>query len=225
VRAAIFDMDGLLIDSEPLWGRAELAVFGSLGVPLTEDRVVETRGRRVDEVVCYWHARYPWSTISVSDTEKALAAYAEELIRAEGIALPGALSALAQARRVCDKVALASSSPRSLIDFVLDRLEIRNCFDVVHSAESEVRGKPDPAVYLTTARLLGIKPASCIALEDSYPGIVAAKSAGMKCIAVSAAPVSERQTLLKIADLFLDSLEDFHAAMLDRLVPAAEVRT
>jgi sugar-phosphatase len=82
------------------------------------------------------------------------------------------------------RLALASSSPRRLIDVVVTRFGLRSRFAVIHSAEDEPAGKPDPGIFLTTARLLGVEPARCVVFEDAAAGVAAAKAAGMRCVAV-----------------------------------------
>lgn len=216
IRAAIFDMDGLLIDSEPLWQRAEMELFSALGVPISPERCVETRGFRVGEVVAHWYRQYPWAGASPKDTSEELIERVAELIRREGIPLPGAIDAVRFTRDRCDLVGLASSSPPALIEATLGRMGIRSLFDKVHSAEQEVYGKPHPAVYLAVATALEVPPIECIALEDSLNGVLAAKAARMRCIAVP--EENARQDLrFLIADARIDSLSSLDDVLWDRL--------
>jgi sugar-phosphatase len=185
LRAVIFDMDGLLIDSEPLWVRAEIEVFGSAGVPLTEDDCARTKGLRVDDVVAYWHTRRGFGGASKAEVEERLVARVIELIRAEGQALPGIDSALTAARLASGgRIALASSSPMPIIEAALQRLGLAAAFDAVSSAQVEPFGKPHPAIFLRTAERLGASPLECVVIEDSMTGVIAAKAARMGCIAV-----------------------------------------
>jgi sugar-phosphatase len=213
--AAIFDMDGLLIDSEPLWQDAEMEVFGEVGVPLTRAQCSETKGRRVDDTVAYWYARKPWSGPSQSEVEARLVRRVTALIRARGVAKPGADHALRFFRERECALALATSSGRPVIDAVLARLGLGEAFRVVHSAVEEPKGKPDPAVYLTTAQRLGIAPSRCVALEDSAHGVAAAKAAGMACIAVPDA--ASLDSGVSGADVVLASLLDLDAAIWRKL--------
>lgn len=211
--SVIFDMDGLLIDSEPLWVRAEIEVFGSVGVSLSEEDCAKTKGLRIDDVVAHWHGIHRWSSASPRDVEQRLVARVAELVRSEGRALPGVASAIAAARAITSDIALASSSPRILIDAVLDRLELRSAFSVVHSAENEPYGKPHPGIFLTTAKSLGVAPTECIVLEDSLTGVLAAKAARMTCIAVPERH-PDHDPRFVIADRIVGSLEAVTAELL-----------
>jgi sugar-phosphatase len=216
LRALIFDMDGLLIDSEPLWHEAEIYAFGLAGLRLTTEQCLETTGLRVDEVVEYRYAREPWAAPSQEAVTAAITERVVELIHAKGVLKPGVDQALDVARASGLRVSLASSSPYVIINAVVDTFGLRPAFEVIHSAEEEKRGKPEPDVYLTTARKLGVEPAACLALEDSPNGVVAAKAAGMKCIAVPE-PVLRNDPRLARADLIIESLTEVDADLLSRL--------
>ena len=215
IQAAIFDMDGLLIDSEPIWVEAEMRVFGALGVQLTPAMCAETKGMRQNEVVLHWLKRRPWKGPSPDRVEKDVVAEVARLFREKGKALPGAVQAVEAAKTRCRAVGLASSSPMFLIEEALASLGIRDRFDVIHSAEREAFGKPHPAVYLSTAAKLGSDPSECLAFEDSVSGVLAAKSARLFCVAVPIA--SERaDKRFGIADGILESLEQADGAFWDR---------
>lgn len=214
--ALLFDMDGLLIDSEPLWHEAEVYGFGLAGLCLTPEQCLETTGLRVDEVVRVRWAERPWAAPSQDSVAAAIVERVVELVRAEGVLKPGVAEALDFARASGLRIALASSSPYVIIDAVLDAFGLRSAFEVIHSAEEEARGKPEPDVYLTAARKLGVEPAACLALEDSPNGVVAAKAAGMKCIAIPE-PVLRNDPRLARADAILASLTEVDAELLGRL--------
>jgi sugar-phosphatase len=205
--AVIFDMDGVLIDSEPLWHKAEVGVFRALGVPLDETMCLETTGLRPDEVVNFWYGKYPWQKHDRASIEHDLIATVETLIRTQGVAKRGVPAALAFLRRRGYPLAVASSSPYRLITTVCEKLNLGSTFSVVHSAEDETLGKPHPAVYLTTAAKLGVPATRCVAIEDSPNGIIAALAARMKCIAIPDARQANH-CRFAIADLVLDSLEE-----------------
>lgn len=212
IRAAIFDMDGLLIDSEPLWQQAEAESFGAVGLSLSQQDLCRTVGMRIDEVVAHWLELRPWDTerhpprrLCNRIIERLI-----ELVEQRGEPMPGVASALALCQDLRLRLALASSSPMRIIEAVLDRLRMRERFEIVHSAELEARGTPDPAVFLTTASRLRVPPEECVALEDSIGGLRAARAAGMRCIMVPD-PRLRDDAALAAADLVIDSLAELDA--------------
>jgi HAD superfamily hydrolase (TIGR01509 family) len=216
VRAVIFDMDGLLVDSEPLWVRAEIEIFGEVGVVLGEEDCALTKGLRTDDVVAYWHTRRPWVKRSPAEVEARLIARVAALVLAEGRALPGVAHAIAVAREGGRRLALASSSPRVIIEATLERLGLADTFDVVRSAETEPLGKPHPGIFLTTAAHLDVPAVECLVLEDSLTGVIAAKAARMACIAV---PFDHpaHDARFAIADAVIGSLVDVTSELLTTL--------
>lgn len=214
MRTIIFDMDGLLIDSEPLWREAEVAVFESVGIRLTEELCHATIGLRADEVVRHWYRRFPWSGTSCAHVTEQLLDAAQRLIIERGSLMDGARDIIAELHAQDAKLAIASSSPMRLIQAVVEKFAIGSYFSVLHSAEHELVGKPDPAVYLTTMSLLGADPHQCVAFEDSLSGVRAAKAAGATVIAVPA-----RQDALdpgfSVADVILASLKDFSFSLIE----------
>jgi sugar-phosphatase len=223
--AVIFDMDGLLVDSEPHWRAAEIQVFEKhLGVHVTEAQCAETMGIRIDHVVRLWLDRHPKPGVNADDLVRIIVDAMCQRMRAEGLALPGVHGLVTLLKRRGLPLAVASSSPRRLIDTVLERLQIRPAFSVVHSAEEEARGKPDPAVFLTTARLLQVAPHTCLVFEDSVAGVQAARSAGMCVVAVPAADQRHRPEFVDAARV-LDSLECFTEETLSALQDEFRVQT
>ena len=183
-RAAIFDMDGLLIDSEPFWRDAEREVFGRVGIEITDEMAADTAPLTTRAVAEHWYRVRPWSGHSIEDMEAAVIARVAEFIRANGAALPGVRDALDLCTRQGWRVALASNSPLSLCDLVLSRLGIADRFHAVLSADHVERGKPDPAIYLLAASRLGVDARDCVVFEDSPTGVRAARAAGMSVVAV-----------------------------------------
>lgn len=208
LQAAIFDMDGLLIDSEPLWRLAEQKVFRAVDLELTEAMCMETTGLRTDAVVDYWYQRHPWSDPSPEALEAMLIERVRQLMLERGESLPGVDHALGACRAAGLRLGLASSSAPVLIDAALERIGLSTTFEVQCSALHEEHGKPDPAVYLTAARRLGVEPTACLALEDSVPGVAAARTAGMVTVAVPAAEQRDDPGF-EVADRVLGSLLDF----------------
>jgi sugar-phosphatase len=187
-------MDGLLLDSEILWHKAEVEIFGSLGVPLNDAMGRSTKGMYVNEVVRYWFSQYPWAGPSEDDVVDMLLARVGELVESEGRLLPGA-------ERSLDLT--GERGPLALERFVS-----------IHSAEFEPYGKPHPGVFLSAALSLSVAPTACLVLEDSPAGVLAAKSATMTVIAVPTSEDAGRGEFA-LADLVLSSLEKLEPSWLD----------
>ncbi len=182
--AVIFDMDGVLIDSEPVWKIAMGEVFHSVGCPLTVKDFQQTVGLRIDEVINYWYKHSPWEEVSPEEVEQRIVDKMVELISANGKPLIGVLETLMYLKHKKIKIGLATSSYTVLIDCVLETLSIKEYFDFTHSAEHESYGKPHPAVYLTTAEKLGVNPLKCLVIEDSINGVISGKAARMKVVCI-----------------------------------------
>lgn len=208
MEAVIFDMDGVLIDSEPLWRRAEVQVFGKFGIQITEEMCFQTTGMRVDEVVRFWSERLgnpetdPWELIEREMVDEVI-----RLVHLHAEPMHGVLDLLSELQRRNVPLALCSSSPTRLIEGVLDALKIERFFSVVQSAEKEEFGKPHPAVYLKAATKLGISPDRCVAIEDSVNGCISAKAAKMKVVSVPE-PHARSDKRYGIADWMVETLSD-----------------
>lgn len=222
IRAAIFDVDGLLIDTEPVWRRTEIEIFGRLGLHLTEEQCLQTMGVRVAQVVELWYGRHPWSGPSCAEVTQEIIDSVISRVRNEGEAKVGVYDALDTVRRAGLPIGIASSSSEALIRAVIERLGIGRYVDVICSADAEMEGKPHPAVYLTAARCLAVAGQDCVAFEDSPNGVRSAKAAGMYCIVVPD-PYLVDDPGMKAADLTLGSLADFTPALLGRLCSRSAV--
>lgn len=205
IKAVIFDMDGLLIDSEPLWREAEIEVFKLVNVILNDELCQRTTGLRIDQVVDYWYQRFPWQNMTREEVAARVVNRVIELIRLTGKPLPGVKEAISFFAQKEVKLALASSSAYSLIEVTLGKLSIRDRFQEIYSATEEEYGKPHPSVYITTAKKLQVLPEECLVIEDSLNGVLAAKAARMKCIAIPEDFTNYNQKLI-IADVILESL-------------------
>jgi sugar-phosphatase len=213
MQAVIFDMDGVLVDSEPLWRLGERQTFAEIGLELTDADCETTMGMRTDEVIEHWFSRDPWEGPTVEEVENRLEARMQELIAEKAIAMPGVERSIAMIRANGLALGLATSSAPTLIDEVLSKLGLVDVFDVTHSAVTETLGKPHPAVFLSAARLLGVVPSQCIAIEDSVAGVQSAKTAGMRVIAVPPPHLFDESGYDQ-ADIKLRSLEDLTEEML-----------
>lgn len=183
-KAVIFDMDGVLIDSEPLWKIAMEDVFSSLGSRLTKEDFQRTVGLRIDQVVSYWNAEESWG---IQDPQKVVDQIIDRMIALvfkSPEPLPGVMETLKYLNDLPLKIGLATSSPIRLMEAVLNQLKVNSYFDVVHSAETESYGKPHPAVYLHAAENMDVSPQDCLVIEDSLNGIISGKAAMMKVVCI-----------------------------------------
>ncbi|MCS2162875.1 hexitol phosphatase HxpB [Scandinavium sp. H11S7] len=207
ILAAIFDMDGLLIDSEPLWDRAELDVIAGLGVDISRrNELPDTLGLRIDMVVELWFAQQPWNGPSREEVTARIISRAISLVEEERPLLAGAREAIALCKSQGLKIGLASASPLHMLEKVLAMFDLREQFDALASAEKLQYSKPHPQVYLDCAAKLGVDPLTCVALEDSVNGMIASKAARMRSIVV---PEHENQADPRyvLANVKLSSLE------------------
>jgi HAD superfamily hydrolase (TIGR01509 family) len=216
IQAIIFDMDGLLVDSEPWWRVAENKVFGRLSVAPTEEEFEAMMGNRIQEVIAKWHAKYPWDNFDLKTTQDEIISEVATLVTRHSDLLPGVTDTLGFFRRKQIPMVVASSSPLLLIENLISHYDIANYFGSLHSAEFEAQGKPAPDVFLAAARYLNIDAKKCLVFEDSYNGVLAAKAAGMKCVAVPAAE-HFNQERFDIADIKLSSLTHWNEEVWHRI--------
>ena len=205
--AVIFDMDGVLIDSEPLWKIAMEEVFSNHGSKLTKQDFQRTVGLRIDEVIAYWHKHEGWRNVSPEAVEREIVMKMVELIRENAQPLQGVVETLEYLKKSNKKIGLATSSYEILIQTVLRELNIISYFDFTHSAEHEAYGKPHPAVYLSVANSLGIHPVRCLVIEDSLNGIISAKAARMKVVCIPE-KTHFPEPKLSLADYMYDSMSE-----------------
>lgn len=184
VEAVIFDMDGVIIDSEPLQMQALIeAVKASSGVELTPHALGWTTGRGNAEVWQRLRELYP-----IAWEQERVRAYQLEalfkLMDTSPLAVPieGILPLVRALKAKGIPMAVASSSSLSIIDKVLDKLALREYFTLIATGDEVPASKPAPDIFLLAARRLGCKPEACWVIEDSYNGVTAAKAAGMHCI-------------------------------------------
>ena len=211
--AVLFDMDGLLVDSEPLWFVIEREVAGRLGAPWGEADQEALIGGSLQRTVSYLLAKAEEPvTAGREDVGDWLVAGMARLVLARGLPLqPGAARLLADLEAAGVPCALVTASSRVIMDAVLKVTGLS--FGVTVCGEDVLRGKPDPEPYLRAAALLGVPPTGCVVLEDSPTGIAAARAAGCPVIAVPSVPVPPGPDLTTVK-----SLDDVGFDLLKRAV-------
>mgnify|MGYP002634503283 FL=1 len=207
-KAVIFDMDGVLIDSEPVWKIAMQAVFDEVGCGLTKKDFQKTVGLRLDEVILFWYNHTGWEGLTPQEVEEKIVQRMVELISKDGKPLIGVIETLQFLKAKGLKIGLATSSYSVLIETVLTKLNIKSYFDFTHSAELESHGKPHPAVYLTVAEKLGVVPTECLVIEDSLNGIISGKAARMSVVCIPEKTHNPEPRLI-LADYQFETMLDF----------------
>lgn len=179
----VFDLDGVIVDSEPTHERATDEYLAGLGTAVDQrlrddmmgrrvreltDAIAALLGRRPDEVLAEREAIF-WRLLEEGEGLEPMPALQRAIARLTGAGLP---------------LAVATSATRAYVEYTLERLGVRAVFKAVVSGEDVVNGKPDPEIYLRAAALLGADPTDCAAVEDTFHGVVAARAAGMRVVAV-----------------------------------------
>jgi HAD superfamily hydrolase (TIGR01509 family) len=206
IRAVIFDMDGVLVDSEPIWDRSRVEFTAARGKTWNEEM----------HRACMGQSTLGWAQVMKDrisldiSLEDVIAEMGERMLtsyRARLPVLPGAVEAV-QRMVAAFPVALASGSMSILIDHVMAATGLGRVIPVVIYGDTIPRGKPFPDIYLEAARRLGVPPSECAGLEDSRNGVLSLKAAGMKVLAVPTADYPLPPDVLALADVRLGSLNE-----------------
>jgi mannitol-1-/sugar-/sorbitol-6-/2-deoxyglucose-6-phosphatase len=213
INTVLFDMDGLLLDTEPLWGESMLRVAEKHKIPITRKKFKETTGLRIYEVTDHWAIHYPWEGKSSKEVADEILDDIIASSKTSGRVLDGVEAALKLLRKHHYKIGLASSSPKHMIDQLVDHFELTKYFDEITSADAVELGKPHPAVFLHCAAALGATPNECLVLEDSVNGMIAGKAARMKVIVIPD-ELHFDDPRFSLADAKLKSLEDLTLDMI-----------
>jgi mannitol-1-/sugar-/sorbitol-6-/2-deoxyglucose-6-phosphatase len=214
INTVLFDMDGLLLDTEPLWGESMLRVADKHKIPITRKKFKETTGLRIYEVTDHWAIHYPWEGKSSKEVADEILNDIIASSKESGRVLDGVVKTLKLLRAHKFKIGLASSSPKHMIDQLVDHFGLTKYFDEITSADAVELGKPHPAVFLHCAEALGSKPNQCLVLEDSVNGMIAGKAARMKVIVIPD-DLHFDDPRFSLADAKLKSLEDFSLEMIN----------
>lgn len=214
INAVIFDMDGVMIDSEPLWEKTERILLARRSIdysPDYRDKIVGLNQRDSGRLLV--------DTFDLDETVDDIIneriSILTSIYEKELELIPALVPLLEQLARDGYRLAVASSSPLRVVTFVLDMFSLHNHFLTVVSGDSVGNGKPHPDIYLHTAEMLGVAPAECVAIEDSINGLRSAKGAGMYCIAIPDKRLTPDQ--FKSADVILDSLRELTPEMIKSL--------
>jgi HAD superfamily hydrolase (TIGR01509 family) len=213
IEAVVFDLDGVLVDSEHVWDAARKELAAERGRPWPEQASRDMMGMSSLE----W-SRYMHEVVGVPEPPEQISAKVvrrlEEIYRRELPLIDGAVEAV---ERLAERwpLGLASSSNRELIDLVLELSGLARCFLKTVSSEEVPRGKPAPDVYLEAARRLGVSPAPCVAIEDSENGIRSAKAAGMRVLAIPNPRYPPAKDALVLADDVLTSIRGLAPEILE----------
>lgn len=203
IKAVIFDMDGVMIDSEPLWEKTERILLARRDIeysPTYRDQIVGLNQNDSGKLLINTFELEETVEDIISERVEILTAIYEEELEVVLDLIP----LLDNLRDSKFKLAVASSSPLRVINFVLDMFSLQEYFPVVVSGECTENGKPHPDIYLHTAKRLEVEPSECVAIEDSINGVKSAKAAGMYCIAVPDKRLSQME--FQNADIIVPNL-------------------
>ena len=212
----IFDMDGLLIDSEPLWKEAAQEIFAEYGIILSDSQYATTTGLRTKEFVEWWLSRHQITQTEYDNAEAKILAAVMDKVDKRGLVMPGVDHIFEFFNDLNFKIGIASSSSLPLIHLVVNKLGIGKYLHAIASAGDLPYGKPHPQVYLNCAQTLETVPTRCICFEDSFNGMIAVKAARMRCVIVPG-PEHYKEERWAAADLKLSSLQNFNQLHLNLL--------
>jgi HAD superfamily hydrolase (TIGR01509 family) len=219
LEAVLFDMDGVIIDSEPLWSDAEKQLLARRNLPYSPSLKTAMMGRDARGAVGYLIEHYSLTESLdklIEERNQLIAALFKEHLKA----IPGALDLVRSVIAAGILTGLVSSSPKSLVELALEKLVTTGLFDLTLSGDQVVRGKPAPDIYITAAEKLGVKPEYCLVIEDAPHGVAAAKDAGMCCLAIS---TSVSVVELAMADKVVSGFEEVDVQVLQSLMQSSPI--
>jgi beta-phosphoglucomutase len=213
LEAVLWDMDGVIADTADYHYGAWRDVFKERGVEFSKEDFMPHFGQRHDTIIEFGLGDKLTPEEVDAITEKKQALYRQRVSQ-NIVPLPGAIELIRSLNEHNIKTAVASSAVPKNIDVILQGLGIKDKFQAIAFGTEVAEGKPSPQIFELAAKKLGVKPANCVVIEDAIAGVAAAKSAGMKCIAVTN---SHPGASLKNADLIVDTLEEVDISVLSRL--------
>lgn len=217
LKAVIFDMDGVIIDSEPLHYDFEQKHFSQLNIIVEKDYHNSFVGTTSHYM---WQSLKDKYSLSQSVADLVLHSRSSFLTFLKSLdniqAIPGVANLVQELHRSGVKLAVASSSPLDMIEYVVSTLQIDKYFSTLVTGDYVKNSKPEPDIFLLTAEKLGVKPSECIVIEDSCNGVSAAKAAGMKCVGFKN-PSSGNQNI-SAADIIIDKFDLLNSELLRELI-------
>ena len=219
LEAVLFDMDGVIIDSEPLWSDAEKQLLARRNLPYSPSLKTAMMGRDARGAVGCLIEHYSL-TESLGKLIEERNQLIAELFKEHLKAIPGALDLVRSVIAAGILTGLVSSSPKPLVELALEKLVTTGLFDLTLSGDQVVRGKPAPDIYITAAEKLGVKPEYCLVIEDAPHGVAAAKDAGMCCLAIS---TSVSVVELAMADKVVSGFEEVDVQVLQSLMQSSPI--
>lgn len=216
IKLVIFDMDGVLIDSENLWQQAEQDLFREVGVSIGDDLLVQTRGLRSVDMVDHWCRMFNITDIAPQTLMSRYDIRMTEVLRTRVPLMEGAREAIHFFRDMGLPLALASCSAMNQIEAAMERHQLRDNFELMISAANGMPGKPHPEIYLKTAEKLDVDPTQCLAIEDSFYGVISAKAARMKVLSMPD-PLEYEQERFGAADVKIRSLTEINDTLFKKI--------
>ncbi len=216
IQGVIFDLDGTLIDSEPLWQEAEITTFASVGLELTRADCMQTKGLQPFEAVKHWHRKLINPKRNVEELAVELCERVKELFEKKLLMKEGVIEILEFWKEKKIPMAIASASSMNIIESVVKTFNLDQYFSLIYSGDFEKFGKPHPGIFITTAERMKVDPVFTVVFEDSFNGMIAAKAARMKLVAYLD-EISPDDTKYDFADLKLESFHNFGAAQFNYL--------
>ncbi len=212
-KTVLWDLDGVIADTAPYHFKAWREAFQKKGLLFTEEDFRRSFGQRNDSIIRQVLGAVSEEEMDSISLEKE--AIYRRIIRHNLKPLPGAVKLMKSLREHSFKMALASSTPMENVQLLIKGLGIEQYFQCIVAAEDVTEGKPNPQVFLLAAKKLGVKPENCFVIEDAVAGVIAAKRAGMHCIAVTN---THPRASLAEADLIVDTLEELTVSDLEKLL-------
>lgn len=216
IEAVIFDMDGIIVASEEYWWQSRVEWAAKLGKPWTHEDQRHAMGRNTAEWAAVMQERLHVPEIPLEQIMAEMIELVAAKLEANLPVLPGALEAV-QLAAAHYPVGLASGSPIPIIRRVMQLTGLDSVFQVMVYGDDQPHGKPHPDIWFEAARQLGVDPTKCVGIEDSSNGVRSLVAAGMIAIAVPSPGFALPQDILDMADVTLDTLEQFDLPLLERL--------